>query len=439
MLMVAEIINVEKGSIADEAGIEVGDIILSINGEKLRDIIDYKYSCSEEFLEVEVEKKDGEVWVIEIEKDFDEDLGIEFKTDTFDKVNTCRNKCLFCFVDQMPIGLRKSLYIKDDDFRLSFLHGNFVTLTNLSKVDMKRIAEYHLSPIYVSVHATDPDVRIKMLKNPKAGEILAQLKTFKKNNIDFHAQVVLCPGINDGAILKQTIADLIELLPSLLSLAIVPVGITKYHTGTMRPVSKKEAKETLKIIREASEGLFKKIGHYMISAADEFYLLAEEPVPAVKYYDNYPQYENGVGIIRSFYEDFKKASRKIINFPGRKSETKYVISAVSGSKALLPLIEDFYLRTGINVEIITVKNEFFGELVTVTGLLTGGDVAKTLAAWRKKFGSKKPQVLLPDILLKKGEEVFLDGKTVTEVVQESKTDIKIVTTDGASLVKALME
>lgn len=438
-LMDAEVTRVFTGSIADEAGIVPGDVILSINGVKPRDIIEYKFSCAEEFLEVEIEKQDGEVWMIEIEKDYDEDLGIEFVTDTFDKTLTCRNKCLFCFVDQMAPGMRKSLYVKDDDFRLSFLHGNFITLTNLSATEMKRITKYHLSPMYISVHATDPEVRTKLLNNPKAGEIMTQLKELKRHNIDFHAQIVLCPGYNDGDVLKKSINDLGELLPNLLSLAVVPVGVTKFHTGTMRPVTVNEAKEVIKIIKNAAEDFHKKTGKYIISAADEFYLIADEPIPAAKFYDNFPQYENGVGLTRSFIEDFKKASRKIINFPGRKNDKKYVISGVSGTKALTALMQDFYKRSGITVDIVTVKNEFFGETVTVTGLVTGSDIIKKLSAWRKKFRSRKPQLLLPDCMLKKGEETFLDGITVQDVEDATQTQIKIIETDGAALVKALME
>lgn len=437
--MEAEVVRVNEGSIAEEAGIETGDIIVSINGEKPKDIIEYKFACADDFLELEIEKKDGEIWVVEIEKDYDEDLGLEFSTDTFDKTIVCRNNCMFCFVDQMPPNLRSTLYVKDDDYRLSFLHGNFITMTNLGKIELKRITKYHLSPLYISVHTTVPEVRARLLNNPKAGEILTQLRFLKKHNIDFHAQIVICPGINDGDVLQQTLTDLAEFLPNMLSLAVVPVGLTKFHTGVMRLVNKGEAHAVLALVENFADECYKKTGHYIIAAADELYLIAGESFPASKYYENYPQFENGVGMSRSFIEDFKKASRRLINFPGRKNIRKYVLSGVSGSKVLEPILEEFYQRSGILTDIITVPNNFFGETVTVTGLVTGIDIINTLIPWRKRHGKEAPEMFLPDCMLKKGEELFLDGLTVAEVAQQTNTELRVLETNGNELVKALME
>ena len=293
--MSAIVNKVLEGSIAEELGIESGDEIVSIDENKMQDMIDYNFFCKSDFLTLEVKKKSGDVEVIELEKDYDEDLGIVFESAVFDRVKPCLNKCIFCFVDQQPKGLRETLYVKDDDYRLSYLQGTYITLTNLTEKDKERIKRMHLGPFYVSVHTTNPELRSKMLRNPNAGNALENLKWFRKNKIPFHAQIVLCPGYNDGAELERTLSDLAELKNTVLSVAIVPVGVTQFRTENLKQVDKKCALETLEIASK----------YKRVCCSDEFFLLAEREIPPAKYYGNFSQLEDGVGSIRCLLEDFK--------------------------------------------------------------------------------------------------------------------------------------
>ena len=293
--MAAIVSSVEDGSIAEELEIEAGDELLSIDGQKMLDMIDYGFYCKSELLTLEIKKTNGEIEEIELEKDYDEDLGIVFESAVFDKIKPCLNKCIFCFVDQQPKGLRDTLYIKDDDYRLSYLQGTYITLTNLKDEDKQRISRMHLGPFYVSVHTTNPDLRVKMLRNPNASQIMENLNWFKDNEIPFHAQIVLCPDVNDGAELDRTLKDLSTLGENLLSVAIVPVGITQYREDNiLKQVTPEVAKQTIEIASK-----YKKV-----CCSDEFFLLAEKDIPSTDYYGNFCQLDDGVGAIRALIDDF---------------------------------------------------------------------------------------------------------------------------------------
>ncbi|HSH34750.1 DUF512 domain-containing protein, partial [Schnuerera sp.] len=308
---------VKKGSIAEELKIIPKDILLTINGMVVKDIIDYKYLISDDYVEVEIEKQNGEVWILEIEKDFDEDLGIEFTNPLIDKAKSCRNKCIFCFIDQLPPNMRETLYFKDDDSRLSFLQGNFITLTNMSDEDIDRIIKYRLSPINVSVHTTNPELRIKMLNNKNAGKVFSILERFKEADIKVNCQIVLVPEVNDGKELKRTLTDLSSLYPSVESVAVVPVGLTKYRDNLHEiiPYDEKRALGLLNLIKKEQNKFLEKLGTRFVFASDEFYALTHEPLPSYDDYEGFPQLENGIGLLKSFEysidEELKKIDKNI--------------------------------------------------------------------------------------------------------------------------------
>ena len=314
--MTAKISSIQQGSIAEELEIEAGSELISVNGIKLRDYIDYQYATMTEELEFEIKTPNGDIEVYEIEKDFEEELGFIFESAIFDKIKPCANNCIFCFVDQQPEGLRKSLYIKDDDYRLSYLQGTYVTLTNLTPKDKERIAQLHLGPIYVSVHTTNPELRAKMLNNKLASNLMQELDFLKKNDIPFHAQIVLCPDYNDGKELERTLNDLWNYKEILGSIAIVPVGITKFRKEKLTQVDKQKAIETIEIVDNFNKQIKKNIA----SVSDEFFLIAEKELPEKKYYNGYSQLEDGVGSLRCLIDDFKKRIKKISKTPKTKKE-----------------------------------------------------------------------------------------------------------------------
>lgn len=425
------------GSIADEVGIETGDVLLLINGQKPKDLIDYRFICSDDQLEVEIQKKDGEVWVCEIEKDFDEDLGIRFSEDTFDGIRNCANRCIFCFIDQMPPGMRNSLYVKDDDYRLSFLHGNFVTLTNLTRSDLDRILQMRLSPLYISVHTTNPVLREEMLGNRKAGGILKQLTELSEAGIEMHTQIVLCPGVNDGSELDKTIQDLSMLWPSVKSVAIVPVGLTGYREKlrTLRKFTGVEAAKLVDTIHEYQKKFLNEFGTPLVYLADEFYVMAGAEFPDAEYYGDFPQLENGVGLARLFYESFHREELKLpVQLPAEKSVA--MVTGVSGETVLTPVVSRLNQIKNLQVELIAVKNTFFGGHVTVTGLLTGRDVIEALNN-KEKFD----EILLPSVMCKRDEPVFLDGLTPDQLEIELETPVRVVdiTDEAKELVETIKE
>lgn len=405
--MPAKVSEVLKGSIAEELEIQPGDEILSIDDIQMIDMIDYNFMCKSDFLTIEVKKTDGEIEVIELEKDYDEDLGIVFESAVFDRVKPCLNKCIFCFVDQQPKGLRETLYVKDDDYRLSYLQGTYITLTNLKEEDKERIKRMHLGPFYVSVHTTNPDLRVKMLRNPNAGKALENLKWFRKNKIPFHAQIVLCPGYNDGAELERTLSDLAELKNTVLSVAIVPVGITQFRKEGLQQVDKKCAVETLDIASK-----YKKV-----CCSDEFFLLAEREIPPTKYYGNFCQLEDGVGALRMLLDDFKSSALpKLIKKPLKIS----FAASYAAKYAIEKIAKDLNKIKNLTVTVNPVKSNYWGQDITVAGLITTDDLINTV----KDLDTD--MVIIPTVMLKPYSEDFLDGKTLTYVKDKTGKDFFVV-------------
>ena len=405
--MSAIVNKVLEGSIAEELGIESGDEIVSIDENKMQDMIDYNFYCKSDFLTLEVKKKNGEVEVIELEKDYDEDLGIVFESAVFDRVKPCLNKCIFCFVDQQPKGLRETLYIKDDDYRLSYLQGTYITLTNLTKKDKDRIKRMHLGPFYVSVHTTNPELRSKMLRNPNAGNALENLKWFRKNKIPFHAQIVLCPGYNDGAELERTLSDLAELKNTVLSVAIVPVGVTQFRTENLKQVDKTCAVETLEIASK----------YKRVCCSDEFFLLAERDIPPAKYYGNFSQLEDGVGSIRCLLEDFKA-----LKLPNAVKKPLKILFATSfaAKTALDEICKKLSKIKNLTTEVVPVKSNYWGQNITVAGLITTDDL---IAALKDKSGDF---VVIPSVMLRPYSEDFLDGKTLSYVKDKTGKEFFVI-------------
>lgn len=405
--MPAKVSEVLKGSIAEELEIQPGDEILSIDDIQMIDMIDYNFMCKSDFLTIEVKKTDGEIEVIELEKDYDEDLGIVFESAVFDRVKPCLNKCIFCFVDQQPKGLRETLYVKDDDYRLSYLQGTYITLTNLKEEDKERIKRMHLGPFYVSVHTTNPDLRVKMLRNPNAGKALENLKWFRKNKIPFHAQIVLCPGYNDGAELERTLSDLAELKNTVLSVAIVPVGITQFRKEGLQQVDKKCAVEALDIAYK-----YKKV-----CCSDEFFLLAEREIPPTKYYGNFCQLEDGVGALRMLLDDFKSSALpKLIKKPLKIS----FAASYAAKYAIEKIAKDLNKIKNLTVTVNPVKSNYWGQDITVAGLITTDDLINTV----KDLDTD--MVIIPTVMLKPYSEDFLDGKTLTYVKEQTGKDFFVV-------------
>ena len=407
--MPAVVNSVKKDSIAEELEIENGDILLSIDGIELTDLIDYNFYCKSEELTIEIQKKNGEIEEIELEKDFDEDLGIIFESAVFDKIKPCLNHCIFCFVDQQPKGLRDTLYIKDDDYRLSYLQGTYITLSNFTEEDKNRIKRMHLGPFYVSVHTTNPELRVNMLKNPNAAKIMENLKWFKENEIPFHAQIVLCPGYNDGKELERTLKDLTSLGECLLSIAIVPVGITIYRKDSvLTRVDKTVAEETIKISNKYPKAC----------CSDEIFLLADKKIPPKEYYGNFSQLDDGVGSLRALLEDFST-----LDLPSKLN--KQLTITLATSYAALPAMEEISKELN-NIENLTcllkpVKSNYWGENITVAGLITSDDLIKTVKDVKTDY------VVISSVMLKPFSETFLDGKTLNDVKRETNKEFLIIT------------
>ncbi len=436
--------SVEKGSIADEMGVEAGDALLCIDGQEIEDVLDYRFMVRSEEITVLIRKSDGEEWELEIEKDESEDLGIEFESGLMDEYRSCRNKCIFCFIDQMPKGMRPTLYFKDDDSRLSFLQGNYVTLTNMDDHDIDRIIRYRLSPINISVQTTNPQLRCMMLSNRFAGEALLKIKRLYDAGITMNGQIVLCKGVNDRAELKRTLEDLLEYAPVMQSVSVVPVGLTKYREGLypLEPIEKDDAIETLKIIEEIQNRAMRDHSIHFAHASDEIYILADAKLPPAEEYDDYPQLENGVGMLRlmsddyeSAYDDVKAAAKSGRIAPDTVTASFSIVTGVLAKpyvKAATDRICSLFPNVSYNI--YAVKNRFFGEKITVAGLLTGQDIIDQLKG--KDLGD---DLLIPECMMKADEEIFLDNVTVSELGGALQVHTHIVKSNGLDFVDFLLK
>lgn len=429
-----------EGSIAEELEIEVGDELVAINDQEIEDIFDYQYYVEDEYIEVLIRKPDGEEWLLEIDKDPDEDLGIVFENGLMDDYRSCHNKCIFCFIDQMPKGMRETLYFKDDDSRLSFLQGNYITLTNMSDKDVDRIIKYNLSPINISFQTTNPELRCKMLNNRFAGQALEKVKKFYEAGIVMNGQIVLCKGVNDGEELERSIRDLYEYLPYLESVSVVPVGLSKYRDGLypLEPFNKEDAKEVLKVIHEWQKKAYEEYELHFIHASDEWYLLAGEQLPEEKSYDGYLQLENGVGMLRLFMDEFEDGLQQLLEEQqGKRLVHDEEISIITGKlsfpciKAAAECMEEKI--NGLIIHVHAIRNDFFGENITVSGLLTGTDIMAQ--------GKELPlgtRMLLPENVLRSGEQVLLDDYTVRDLEKTLQVSVDIVKSSGYDFIKKIL-
>lgn len=406
--MSATVSKIIPGSIAEELEIEIGDEIISIDDTKMEDMIDYNFLCKSDLITVEIKKKNGEIEVVELEKDYDEDLGIVFESAVFNKIKPCLNHCIFCFVDQQPKGLRDTLYIKDDDYRLSYLQGTYITLTNLTQKDKDRIKRMHLGPFYVSVHTTNPELRVKMLRNPNAGKALDNLKWLRKNKIPFHAQIVLCPGYNDGKELERTLSDLAALKKTVLSVAIVPVGVTQFRKDKiLKQVDKICARETIEIASK----------YKRVCCSDEFFLLAGEKIPPAKYYGSFSQLDDGVGSLRYLLENFKT-----LELPQQISKPLKVVLATSYAAlyAVEKIGKHLNKIKNLTVNVAPVTSNYWGENITVAGLITSDDLVNAVK------DKDCDLVVIPTVMLRPYSEDFLDGNNLDYVKQKSGKDFFIL-------------
>lgn len=424
---------VDPDSIADQLELVPGDAVISIDGKELEDIFDYEYYINNESILMVVRKENGEEWELEIENQY-EDLGITFENGLMSEYRTCRNNCIFCFIDQMPPGMRETLYFKDDDSRLSFLQGNYVTLTNMSEKDINRIIEFKLAPINISVHTTNPELRCKMLHNRFAGEALSKIKQLYDAGIPMNGQIVLCKGVNDGEELERTIKDLSEYLPHMKSVSIVPVGVSKFRDGLypLEPLNSDDASKVIDTVEKWQKKLFKAHGSHFIHVSDEFYILAGRSMPEEERYDGYVQLENGVGMTRLLEEEVTEALNKL------EQDNMEEEVAIATGKLAAPYIEDHAKKImekfpGRKVRVYTITNVFFGEQITVAGLITGQDLISQLKD--KNLGSR---LLLPECMFRSGEEVFLDDLTRTDVQKALQVQVDIVKSSGQDLVQAVL-
>lgn len=432
-----KITDIEAGSLAAKKGVQSGDVLVSINENEVFDVLDYRFYLSEKKVELKL-LRDGEEYKVSMKKGEYDDIGLGFETPLMDKKHSCKNGCIFCFIDQNPDGLRESLYFKDDDSRLSFIHGNYITLTNMTQTDVDRIVKMRFSPINISVHTTNPELRVKMMKNKRSGEVLKYLDDFKNAGLSMCGQIVLCKGINDGEELLRSMNDLSAYFPEMSSVAIVPAGLTKFRDKLfpLTDFNAEEAGRVIDMIDSVAEKMLQLHGSRMFFAADEFYIKAKRPIPEEEYYEGYPQIENGVGMIRSFLTDFDIAWEDISDMSDSLSEKRIV--SVATAKAAYPFIKKscdmlsgFIKNLEINVyEII---NEFYGESITVTGLLTGCDMYRQLTD--KALGE---ELFIPENSLKADEDVFLCGMTLEELSQNLGVKVTPLDSDGYEFVRAIL-
>lgn len=426
--------DVVENSIADQLEIKSGDYLVSIDGNEIKDIFDYHLLSESSDLTIEIEDADGEIWEIDIEKDEDQDLGIVFDNELLDEYRSCTNKCIFCFIDQMPPGMRETLYFKDDDSRLSFIQGNYVTLTNMTDDDVDRIIRYNLSPINISVHTMDKELRCKMLNNRFAGDKLEYIEKLNDNNITMNAQIVLCKGYNDKEKLDETLEKMMPYIPNLKSCSVVPAGLTKFRAGLaeLEPFTKEEAKEVIAQVDKWQKIFKEKFGINYVYAADEFYMMSDTPIPDEDYYDGYPQIENGVGMTRSYLNEFYEYLDTL-----KGDDRVRDVSVVTGelfyncSLEMADAINKKY--PNINIRVYKIINDFFGHTITVTGLLVGKDIIDQLKG--KELGD---ELLLPANTLKWGEDIFLDDVSLDELKEVLQTSPIIVKSNGKDFIDKVL-
>lgn len=432
---------IAEGSIAEELEIETGDTLISINDKEIKDIFDYQYLVEDEYLEVLIEKKDGEEWLLEVEKDPDEDLGLIFGESLMDQYRNCHNKCVFCFIDQNPPGMRETIYFKDDDTRLSFLQGNYVSLTNLKEEDIKRIIEYKLAPINISVHTTNEDLRCKMLNNRFAGKVLRFMDMLHEAEIPMNAQIVLCKNYNDKKELERTLNDLFKYAPVLRSVTIVPVGLTKYREGLdeLESFNRDDAIELIKTVEHYQETAMEKWGFHFVHASDEWYINSGIPIPDEESYDGYNQIENGVGMVRLMHNEIDASIEEYLHqHKGRQLKICKTITVVCGM-----LVYDYMVKAmdkfkkvlpDVKFNVYPIRNDFFGEKITVTGLLTGGDIVAQIKD--KELGDA---VFLSCNCLKADEDIFLDDMTLNEFQNALQVPVIIVQSSGTDFLSSIIE
>lgn len=429
-----EIIEVRPSSIAEELGIKKGDRLLTINGAGIKDILEYKYLTTDEFLELEIEHNNGEVWIYEVEKEYDEDIGIVFEGN-IDKPKSCHNKCIFCFIDQLPSGMRETLYFKDDDTRLSFLQGNFVTLTNLSEREIDRIIRYHISPINVSVHTTDPELRKMMLNNKNAGKLMGYLEKLKEGGIQVKAQIVLCPGVNDGENLEKTLMDLAGLNPELSCVAVVPVGVTKHRKGLyeLKEYDREKAAAVIDQVGKMQEKFLAELKTRFVFLSDEFYLISERELPCYDEYEGFSQLENGVGLITLFNRSVEESLKRLKNYNKKKREISIITGEYAASNLARMAAKIEKKIQDLKIAIFPIVNDFFGHGVKVAGLLTGKDIIDQLKD--KTIGSN---IFIPECMLKRDEKILLDDITVEELENRLGARVTICREDGSDLVEKIL-
>ncbi len=424
--------NIIQGSPAQRAGIMPKDFLLSVNGQEIKDVLDYMFYSAETSVDLVI-IRNGIRLTVHIDKDEYDDIGLEFGTFLMDSKQSCRNKCVFCFIDQMPPDMRETLYFKDDDARLSFLQGNYVTLTNLEQSDIDRIIKMKLN-INVSVHTTNPELRVKMMNNRFAGEKLKYIYQLAENGIKLNCQIVCCPNLNDGDELRRSLRDLGELMPNISSMAVVPVGLTKFRDGLfpLTCFTKESASETIDIISEYQEIFLEKFGTRTVFPSDEFFLIAQHELPPIEYYEDFPQYENGVGMLRSFIDEFEKAL-EIAEWEGGKRHVSIATgySSYEVIKGLAEKAEKYFPL--LKCEVYRIRNDFFGETITVTGLITGQDLIAQLKG--KNMGDN---LLISTSMLRRDSTEFLDDLTVEEVEKELNVKIHPVLNDGYEFLDAVM-
>ena len=427
------IVKVLKNSIAEELEIEAGDELLTVNNSKIKDYIDYKYQISDDIVYFEIKKKDGEIWELEIEKEYDEDIGIVFENPLMDNIKVCSNKCIFCFIDQMPKGMRKTLYLKDDDTRLSFLYGNFITLTNLTDDEIDRIIKYKISPIKVSVHTTDSELRKYMMGNDKDIDILEYLKKLIDAKITVDCQIVLVRDVNDGAQLSKTINDLSSLHPGLRSVAVVPVGLTKHREKLieLKPFDKESASAVVSQVTQLQKQLLKSIGTRFIFIADEFYIQSENDFPAYEDYEDFDQLENGIGMCRLFKSQVEDKVKNIKYEEVLNDEITFV-TGVAAYELMIEIAKIIMNKINVKINVVKIINNYFGDRITVSGLTTGKDIIEQLK------GKDYKNIIIPRNMIN-DNLVMLDDMEIENLEKELNTNVEVCDVDGDTLLSLIVK